>query len=100
MLRKTRSFVLCKAECQQVAHIVERGSNWRTCAPAGECHAATAVRDLGRHLTPALQKSSERLPALQQVLIWSNKIRIQLLIIVISRHVLNNCDLVDTPLFC
>ena len=29
MSRKPRSFSLCEAECQQLAHIVERGSDWR-----------------------------------------------------------------------
>jgi|GEM_PF-354174 transposase len=29
MSRKPRSFVLCEADCQQLTHIVERGSDWR-----------------------------------------------------------------------
>ena len=29
MSRKPRSFSLCEAECQQLAHIVERGQDWR-----------------------------------------------------------------------
>jgi hypothetical protein len=29
MSRKPRSLVPCEADCQQLAHIVERGSDWR-----------------------------------------------------------------------